>query len=163
MNRREHFPHLDKYKSYDIKTIKDDSIFDELAKKDIDLVCGGPPCQGFSRIGIRRSYSVEKKHLPSNHLLKTWQNIRRVKPKVFIFENVEGLLKSKWTAMALEEKYSTIFMDLQEQTEGYDVRFKLLHARLRCSSKTSSSHCGSVRDGLITAKSDSDDAVEAAT
>jgi DNA (cytosine-5)-methyltransferase 1 len=95
MNRREHFPHLDKYKSYDIKeAIKDDSIFDELAKKDIDLVCGGPPCQGFSRIGIRRSYSVEKKHLPSNHLFEDMAEfVRRVKPKVFIFENVEGLLK----------------------------------------------------------------------
>ena len=35
---------------------------------DIDLVCGGPPCQGFSGIGHRRSFKLEKKDIPSNHL-----------------------------------------------------------------------------------------------
>ena len=65
MNRRMHFPHLDKYKSYDIKeAIKNQAIFEDLTKKGIDLVCGGPPCQGFSNIGIRRSFSVEKRQLP---------------------------------------------------------------------------------------------------
>ena len=111
MNRREHFPHLDKYKSYDIKeAIKDDSIFDELAKKDIDLVCGGPPCQGFSRIGIRRSYSVEKKHLPSNHLFEDMAEfIRRVKPKVLFLRMLKVCLNQNGLLAALEEKYSTIF------------------------------------------------------
>ena len=165
MNRREHFPHLDKYKSYDIKeAIKDDSIFDELAKKDIDLVCGGPPCQGFSRIGIRRSYSVEKKHLPSNHLFEDMAEfIRRVKPKVFIFENVEGLLKSKWTAGGTRgEIFNDILWTFRNKTEGYDVRFKLLHAKdYGVPQRRPRVIVIGVRDGLITAKSDSDDAVEA--
>ena len=29
---------------------------------EVDLVAGGPPCQGFSGIGHRRSHSVEKRH-----------------------------------------------------------------------------------------------------
>lgn len=31
---------------------------------ELDLVVGGPPCQGFSNIGFRRSYSVNKDKLP---------------------------------------------------------------------------------------------------
>ena len=36
--------------------------------KEIDLVCGGPPCQGFSGIGHRRTFRLDKKDIPSNHL-----------------------------------------------------------------------------------------------
>ena len=38
----------------------------DIKNGDLDLICGGPPCQGYSGIGIRRSYSVEKKQLPAN-------------------------------------------------------------------------------------------------
>ena len=63
-----------------------------------DIVAGGPPCQGFSGIGIRRSYSVDKEQLPSNHLYQDMAFfIHNVKPKMFLFENVEGLLTAKWT------------------------------------------------------------------
>jgi len=64
---------------------------------DIDLLVGGPPCQGFSGIGHRRSYSVDKKQLPSNHLFQdmAWI-ISQLKPKIFLFENVRGLLSARW-------------------------------------------------------------------
>lgn len=65
---------------------------------DIDLIVGGPPCQGFSGIGHRRSYSVERKKLPSSRLFAemAWI-IKNLQPKIFLFENVRGLLTSKWT------------------------------------------------------------------
>ena len=84
INRDEENPHLrKKYFSEDIKDfVSDDANFENLlnnwqkdfgrdfVKNPIDVVAGGPPCQGFSGIGLRRSYSVEKKQLPSNQIVK---------------------------------------------------------------------------------------------
>lgn len=64
---------------------------------EVDLVAGGPPCQGFSGIGHRRSHSVDKRDIPSNHLYEEMiRVIRALQPKAFLFENVRGLLNSKW-------------------------------------------------------------------
>ena len=69
-----------------------------IAEGEIDLVVGGPPCQGFSNIGYRRSYAVAKEDLPSNHLYKDMARVvDRLRPKAFVFENVRGLLTGKWT------------------------------------------------------------------
>ena len=43
-------------------------IFPLVKNRNIDLVCGGPPCQGFSGIGHRRSYAMDRKEIPTNHL-----------------------------------------------------------------------------------------------
>lgn len=65
---------------------------------DIDLLVGGPPCQGFSGIGHRRSFDIQKFEIPSNHLYKDMSKmISAISPKAFIFENVRGLLNSRWT------------------------------------------------------------------
>ena len=99
-----------KFSTNDIKdVIKNDPKLDQLindlnksysrdfTKDNIDLVAGGPPCQGYSGIGIRRSYSVDKEKLPSNHLYDYMGYfIEKIKPKIFLFENVEGLLNSRW-------------------------------------------------------------------
>lgn len=64
---------------------------------ELDLLVGGPPCQGFSGIGHRRSYSVEKEQLPSNHLFQDMAAlVHRLRPRAFLFENVRGLLHAKW-------------------------------------------------------------------
>jgi DNA (cytosine-5)-methyltransferase 1 len=69
-----------------------------IADGEIDLVCGGPPCQGYSGIGHRRSYKVEKADIPSNHLyLQMIEVIKAVKPKMFLFENVRGITFGRWT------------------------------------------------------------------
>ena len=112
LNRDGHFPHLrESYNSRDIKdVVKEEGFFDRLLDElteqfgrdfraeSVELVAGGPPCQGFSGIGIRRSYSVDKVQLPSNHLYQDMAFfIHMIKPKFFLFENVEGLLRSRWT------------------------------------------------------------------
>lgn len=52
----------------------------------IDLVSGGPPCQGFSHAGKR---FIDD---PRNKLFREyWDVLKRLKPKVFVMENVEGL------------------------------------------------------------------------
>lgn len=52
----------------------------------LDLLIGGPPCQGFSRIGLRQ------KDDPRNSLIGHYfRHVRLLRPRVFVMENVEGL------------------------------------------------------------------------
>lgn len=54
-----------------------------------DAVIGGPPCQGFSRIGKRL------KDDPRNSLIgHFYRHVEELRPKFFVMENVEGLLDS---------------------------------------------------------------------
>jgi len=143
-NRDEEYPHLrEKYLSSDIKEVVADGeyfewLLDEFKndfgrnfrKDPVDLVVGGPPCQGYSGIGIRRSYSVEKKQLPSNHLYQDMAFfVHKVNPRMFLFENVEGLIRSRWTK---DGKKGEIFEDVLKTFEGipgYNVKFKLVRAK----------------------------------
>jgi DNA (cytosine-5)-methyltransferase 1 len=61
----------------------------EVAPGDLDVLIGGPPCQGFSTAGTRFWDD------PRNHLLKSYiKALEILRPKWFIMENVEGLLTS---------------------------------------------------------------------
>lgn len=72
----------------DIKLLDNDSIF---SKGDGEVIIGGPPCQGFSMAGARiRNGFIDDER---NYLFKHYFNIvKLVKPKIFIMENVKGLL-----------------------------------------------------------------------
>lgn len=55
--------------------------------ESIDIVIGGPPCQGFSTAGARNPND------PRNNLLESYADALNIlKPNWFLFENVEGLL-----------------------------------------------------------------------
>lgn len=57
--------------------------------KDITLVCGGPPCQGFSMANRQRILDD-----PRNQLYKAYLYfLSQVRPKFFIMENVKGMSK----------------------------------------------------------------------
>jgi DNA (cytosine-5)-methyltransferase 1 len=59
----------------------------DLASKSIDLVYGGPPCQGFSQIGPRDPRD------PRNLLYKEFVRIiAEISPKIFVMENVPNIL-----------------------------------------------------------------------
>lgn len=61
-----------------------------LGKTEIDGVIGGPPCQGYSRMGIGDVND------PRRQLLEVFfQQVNILKPKFFIMENVEGLMDKK--------------------------------------------------------------------
>ena len=65
---------------------------------DVTLVVGGPPCQGYSGIGHRRSFLLAKEEIPSNHLYRDFAStVSHLGPRAFVFENVKGLLSSRWT------------------------------------------------------------------
>jgi DNA (cytosine-5)-methyltransferase 1 len=59
----------------------------DLAAQEIDLVYGGPPCQGFSQIGPRDPRD------PRNLLYKEFVRvIAEISPKIFVMENVPNIL-----------------------------------------------------------------------
>jgi DNA (cytosine-5)-methyltransferase 1 len=144
INRDQEYPHLrKKYHSTDIKEIVlQEGYFDSLLsdfKKDfnrdfredsVDLVAGGPPCQGYSGIGIRRSYSVDKKQLPSNHLYEDMAYVvHQVNPKMFLFENVEGLLRARWTKEGFKGEIFKDVLKTFKNLTNYAVKFKLVKAK----------------------------------
>lgn len=67
---------------------RDDFIFNN--RREIDVVFGGAPCQGFSLIGQR---SLDD---PRNQLVRQFLRIvSEIRPKYFVFENVKGLTVGK--------------------------------------------------------------------
>lgn len=99
--------------------------------EDIDLVCGGPPCQGYSGIGHRRTFKLDKKDIPSNHLFQEMVRvIRCVHPKMFLFENVRGLLNARWTPEGQSgEIFKAVLAEFKSLLD-YRIRWDLLHAKI---------------------------------
>jgi len=102
----------------------------ENTDRDLDLLVGGPPCQGYSGIGHRRSYSVDKKQLISNHLYQDMAFlISQLRPKMFLFENVRGLLNSRWTKNG---KKGEIWEDVKStftNLDQYSIQYELVYAK----------------------------------
>lgn len=64
--------------------------YKERANLTIDAIFGGPPCQGFSRAGLRNADD------PRNMLFKEYLRIiHEVEPNYVVMENVEGILDTK--------------------------------------------------------------------
>lgn len=119
----------------DLKCIRSiDFHFDTSSKKNgagstLDIVTGGPPCQGFSTLGIRRSYDVHRKNIPSNHLYgRMVKIIRRLRPRIFLFENVRGILNAKWTRKGREKVWTDVKAEFNK-IPGYSVRWSVVFAK----------------------------------
>ena len=89
--------------------------------KDFDLpiatvVAGGPPCQGFSSAGMRRVGDNR------NSLVSRFANIvSKLRPKAFVFENVEGFLTAENGVHVLE-----LLTPLLES--GYQIHLRKINA-----------------------------------
>lgn len=74
----------------DIKKLSEKKLAELLDNQTIDMVVGGPPCQGFSTVG--------KGHVGDerNQLFKEFVRIVKLtRPKIIVFENVTGLVAKK--------------------------------------------------------------------
>tara|TARA_B110000240_G_C13464859_1_gene438330 strand:+ start:53 stop:1327 length:1275 start_codon:yes stop_codon:yes gene_type:complete len=144
INRDKEFPHLrEKFSSNDIKSVISDKKFlknflndlNQHFKRDfkkfpVDLVTGGPPCQGYSGIGVRRSYAVDKVQLPSNHLYQDMAFfVHSIKPKMFMFENVRGLLNARWTKNGEKGEIFKDVLKTFKDIPNYSVTYKLVYAK----------------------------------
>ncbi|WP_151834632.1 DNA cytosine methyltransferase [Acinetobacter junii] len=71
----------------DIRQIPLDKFKKVIGDKEVDVIIGGPPCQGFSNMGNKNSSD------PRNYLFENYVSlVNTFKPKCFLFENVKGLL-----------------------------------------------------------------------
>ncbi len=74
----------------DVRRLEGRKIRELIGDIDIDLICGGPPCQGFSHIGKRNSSD------PRNLLIKHFSRlVAELRPKAFLMENVPALQEAK--------------------------------------------------------------------
>jgi DNA (cytosine-5)-methyltransferase 1 len=95
-----------------------DQIFDTLAGRAVDIIIGGPPCQGFSTAGWRQDTD------PRNQLWNDYLVIvERVNPNYFIIENVPGILTAKQNGSTVLENMKLAFGKL-----GYLLKVKKLKA-----------------------------------
>lgn len=88
-------------------------------RNKIDLLVGGAPCQAFSIVGDQRGFDDTRGTL----FREFARVVKECKPKVFIFENVQGMLKHD-----SGKTWDVIFNTFKDYC-GYDVHFQLLNAR----------------------------------
>lgn len=97
-------------------------IIDQNRKeKDIDIIVGGPPCQAYSLAGRARDPN-KMKNDKRNYLYKQYiKFLIRYNPKLFVFENVLGLLSAQ---------NGTIFENMKNEFLkcGYSIQYKILDA-----------------------------------
>lgn len=88
-----------------------DKISSIALEQGADIICGGPPCQGFSMAGFRADND------PRNQLFRDFTDIiKNVKPKVIVFENVEGLLS--YQKGKIYKEIHQLFSELGYNTSG---------------------------------------------
>lgn len=84
---------------------------------DIDLMFGGPPCQGFSVAG-----KMDPKDERSKLMFTFFDAVRRLKPKAFVCENVK--------AFAVLEKWSDIRLEITKNiSASYITKMVVLNAK----------------------------------
>lgn len=114
---RKNFPTINMINK-DIKDLTEEIIKKTISKKEIDLIIGGPPCQSYSTIG-RRKYDDKAKMYNQYYRL-----LSIIKPKMFLFENVKGILSMKnpqggKVINVIRRKFDKI---------GYDICYDVLDA-----------------------------------
>lgn len=97
-------------------------LLEKLRAKDIDLVAGGPPCQGFSLAGRRNPSDIRNK-LPWEFL----EFVEAVAPKAVIIENVSGMSQN-FNKHGQESPFDQLRLALMQTGIGYDVQPVLLNA-----------------------------------
>lgn len=96
--------------------------YDDIQKKygKIDVVIGGPPCQGFSNANRQKNHAISQ----NNMLVKQYiRAIRELSPKAFVMENV-SMLRSDVHRFYLDEADNELFG--QEKYEIHMQNTKLV-------------------------------------
>ena len=101
----------------DIKQIVEN--IDKHINDDVDVIIGGPPCQGFSMANRQRIIDD-----PRNVLYKSYvKGVEKLKPKFFVMEKVKGML-------SVAEQVKEDFHNLNDVE--YDVAYNVFNAKDFC-------------------------------
>lgn len=103
----------------DINNISNEEIKKLIGNNKIDVIIGGPPCQGFSIAGkIGRNFIDDER----NQLFKEFVRfVEVIKPRIFVMENV--------AALKTHNKGKTIEEIVKEfERVGYTVKYDVLNA-----------------------------------
>ena len=95
----------------------DVATFLENYNRQVDVVIGGPPCQGFSSINPSRKLS-DPRNSGIDYFLRAVDQIR---PRFFVMENVTGLL-----SLGKGQAFNSLTNEIQKL--GYQFDFKVLQA-----------------------------------
>lgn len=105
----------------DLSAVTPEEFFDEYVEfdaSDVDIVIGGPPCQGYSLAGDRDPDDDR------NSLFDAYiAFVDYIEPVAFIAENVPGIL-----SMEDEDVIAEIVERLSKCSTGYEVEYDVLNA-----------------------------------
>lgn len=93
-----------------------DTIDYELCKRSVDVIIGGPPCQGFSLTGTR-NFDDKRNKL----YLAMIEAVKRYRPLAFLIENVPGM--ANLYKGTVRDEIAHRFTDM-----GYNVSYKIVCA-----------------------------------
>jgi DNA (cytosine-5)-methyltransferase 1 len=99
--------------NYHLKDVRD-MLKDNYAFPDADVITGGFPCQDFSHAGKRQGFDSTRGTLYQSYV----EVVKKVKPLVFVAENVNGLLTMPGNPIQkIIEDFSSV---------GYEVKYQLI-------------------------------------
>lgn len=122
INKRQHFnwPEWLEMKNWDINELLTVHKKDlENLSSSVDLIVGGPPCQGFSMAGKRQNNDIR------NQLMHSYvEFVEIIQPKMLFFENVQGFTVDFKNNNKVKN-YSSILVDKLKML-GYAVNFQVV-------------------------------------
>lgn len=90
--------------------------------REVDLIIGGPPCQAYSSLGRAKDDNAMQDD-PRNYLFENYVKVlNHYMPKVFVFENVTGMLTAKLNGKHIVDDI------LKALGEIYDVELRVLNS-----------------------------------
>lgn len=91
-----------------IQDLTEEEIVEMIGDEEVDLIIGGPPCQSFSTVGKRRFDDKARLYTEYIRMLKI------IQPKMFLFENVKGMLSMKEQVPVTDENGEPILNEKGE-------------------------------------------------
>lgn len=88
---------------------------------EVDLIAGGPPCQGFSSAGRRKAAD------PRNALMDSYLKlVRKVRPRAVLIENVNGITVDFVDESSIDGRTNYAEKLVRELSQDYHVRWKMI-------------------------------------